>query len=482
MKRRQFLRSGAALTVGASVFRSEIIRGQAASTPVRRAINGLPASDPLVASYAKAVHLLNNLPPNDPRHWIQQANIHNGFCPHQNWWFLPFHRAYLYYFENICRDALNDPNFALPYWDWTKGPNLPGPFLDHSSPLYHPGRRNDGNVAISPEIAGPQVVEKIIKATLLLEIFSSPTSRDVQRDNPGAGLFEGTPHNGVHSTINGDMNVLLSPKDPIFWLHHCNIDRIWTSWAKLNGNSAPGQDLWKKHKLDAFYDVQTKQQVSPVCSTTLNAENYRANYDHLETLSNGAARNVDSSVRVSMVGRNGSIANQPNLKLFGAMASFGHDFAIGRGGQARLNLTQEWASTNKHAAVVATSGSSELETTATYLVIEDVPMPRTASTALRVFLNCKDPSPATPLSDPTYVGTVAFFGGGQHGSEMHSEMTFTLNVTDVLSRVIRSGIYDPDAPVDIGIVPVDLLNPSRTADSQVLKPKIVRLVGIEATA
>ncbi|RYZ59383.1 MAG: hypothetical protein EOP07_04185 [Proteobacteria bacterium] len=49
------------------------------------------------------------------------------------------------------------------------------------------------------------------------------------------GRFEGTPHNGVHNTVGGIMaNTTDSPRDPVFWLHHCNIDRVWTQWVTMH--------------------------------------------------------------------------------------------------------------------------------------------------------------------------------------------------------------------------------------------------------
>ena len=51
---------------------------------------------------------------NSPLDWLGQANIHRDACAHENWWFLPWHRAYLYYFERILREAANDPSLALP--------------------------------------------------------------------------------------------------------------------------------------------------------------------------------------------------------------------------------------------------------------------------------------------------------------------------------------------------------------------------------
>ena len=58
------------------------------------------------------------------------------------------------------------------------------------------------------------------------------------------------------------MGTYLSPLDPIFWLHHCNIDRLWASWAALHSNAVPSQALWGNHKLSTFYDPQQKQKVT----------------------------------------------------------------------------------------------------------------------------------------------------------------------------------------------------------------------------
>ena len=48
-------------------------------------------------------------------------------------------------------------------------------------------------------------------------------------------------HNTVHNIIGGDMLPGTSPNDPVFWLHHCNVDRYWAAWQQVRGmtNYAP---------------------------------------------------------------------------------------------------------------------------------------------------------------------------------------------------------------------------------------------------
>jgi hypothetical protein len=71
-----------------------------------------------LASYAKAVEAMLKLPASDPHNWYRIAITHLFDCPHHNWWFLPWHRGYLGWFERICRVHSGDPHFALPFWDW----------------------------------------------------------------------------------------------------------------------------------------------------------------------------------------------------------------------------------------------------------------------------------------------------------------------------------------------------------------------------
>lgn len=34
-------------------------------------------------------------------------------------------------------------------------------------------------------------------------------------------------------------NMSISPADPIFWMHHANVDRIWSEWQKKNSTEKP---------------------------------------------------------------------------------------------------------------------------------------------------------------------------------------------------------------------------------------------------
>src|SRR2546428_72289 len=81
-------------------------------------------------SYKKGIREMLNRPPADPRNWYRNAFIHVFDCPHQNWWFLAWHRAYIGWLEATIRAFSGDAEFALPYWDWTKTPRVPAAMFD----------------------------------------------------------------------------------------------------------------------------------------------------------------------------------------------------------------------------------------------------------------------------------------------------------------------------------------------------------------
>ena len=89
----------------------------------------------------RAVARMKALPQSDPRNWIRFADIHRNFCPHANWYFLPWHRAYIRSFERICQELSGKADFALPYWNWTADRQFPAAFrpaIASSNPLFHP--------------------------------------------------------------------------------------------------------------------------------------------------------------------------------------------------------------------------------------------------------------------------------------------------------------------------------------------------------
>ena len=133
--------------------------------------------------------------------------------------------TYLAYFEQICQKVTGDENFGLPYWNWNKDQAMHPRFTDPASPLFHP--RNATSVSGS-------------------SAFSDATLDTIIGDGnffTFSNQLEGQPHNMTHVIVGADMVTGGSPLDPVFWVHHCMIDRMWWLWQqdnRLNAVPAPG--------------------------------------------------------------------------------------------------------------------------------------------------------------------------------------------------------------------------------------------------
>ena len=234
---------------------------------------------------------------------------------HEGPGFLPWHRAYLLYFETELQYMLNDHTFALPYWDWTAYSTLKTANNNECPDIFsfelfgHDNNcKNDVNVnepdfdgvpiiadkfnwtavcvnytkLVNPgtrELCNPYENDKMDESECPIKrcIGSTqgvlqcraggtlPTEADVEKvynqlqydvcgyddDNETEGFrnaLEGyfnfnnvmreetcpgfaEMHNKVHLYIGGLMkDVPTSSNDPIFWLHHCNVDRLYEKW------------------------------------------------------------------------------------------------------------------------------------------------------------------------------------------------------------------------------------------------------------
>lgn len=190
--------------------------------------------------FIKAVGLLkanNEFAASDPRYflsWNGIVKIHEKSCQHKNWFLLPYHRLYLMYFEAACQTVLDDPTFAVPYWDWSQDPQVPDEFFD-SEILQSPRAVKKGD-ALPEDVLAKENIEKLLNANRFQDFNSyEPTFSPLGgRSSLEEGAFESGPHDTVHNSVGGKMaDPKGSPVDPIFWLHHGNVDRLWSIWIAL---------------------------------------------------------------------------------------------------------------------------------------------------------------------------------------------------------------------------------------------------------
>jgi tyrosinase len=247
--------AAAGVVVGCTPAQQEAI----ANRPVRKDIANLSENDPDVVSYKAAITAMKALDqssPADSRGWAKQAQIHYDHCRHGSWLFFPWHRAYLWYFEEICRQLSGNNAFALPYWDWTTHPTVPDLFWNQSSPLYDASRAPVNGVPVAPQWVGPDIVIASSDPSNPA-IMQEPNFLVFGGDATTSGLVEQTPHNHVHTHVGGafgHMATYHSPLDPIFWSHHANVDRLWVEWNLDAGNPNTNDSAWTGTQFNEFVD------------------------------------------------------------------------------------------------------------------------------------------------------------------------------------------------------------------------------------
>ena len=190
----------------------------------------------------------------DFRHWKNQAGIHTNWCPHQNWFFLPWHRAYLDYFEQICRKISGYDDFMIPYWDWSISRKIPSVFLEAGSPLLETDRKFILQEATNA-LVGETMVNSILKKKDIKTFSGKPVQNQRETgEGSGTGSLERV-HNHIHSGyIGGLMRIPATAAfDPVFWVHHSNVDRLWEIWLRTHKEVTKDTD-WLDFPLGNFFD------------------------------------------------------------------------------------------------------------------------------------------------------------------------------------------------------------------------------------
>lgn len=192
-------------------------------------------------------------------------------CPHlpgvNIYHFLPWHRLYLSFFEIAVRNITGKDDFAIPYWDYTDDSSsensiIPEAFrnpADVTNSLYEPLRRrilNSGSSISDADENDPiPVADQVTQDTLIegkKQAYKAIRFRDF------SSPLENSPHGSMHVELGGvyrsdtfnpiaqtetDTGLMTSVPtagfDPIFWVHHANIDRMWESWTRQREKDNP---------------------------------------------------------------------------------------------------------------------------------------------------------------------------------------------------------------------------------------------------
>ncbi|KAI8870152.1 Di-copper centre-containing protein, partial [Ramicandelaber brevisporus] len=225
---------------------------------VRKEIRSLTPAE--LNAYIAAATKLEQETANNAHDWLTAVHLAHKQQTHSTSLFFPWHR----WMMNLYQIQLHriDPNVTLPYWDWSAdahsmesapvfsiwggnglasyssatdaGNGAGGGMVDVQNPCIADGPLANVIRAIGPTgtphclsrnfNAGNTIYGVYDHAYMINLVQHSATFNDIWRG------VENGPHSAIHYGIGSTMATLQSPNDPIFFLHHTFVDKLWDDW------------------------------------------------------------------------------------------------------------------------------------------------------------------------------------------------------------------------------------------------------------
>jgi len=475
ISRRSFVKGAAAVPLALWVARNARADG-----PYIRYDIASPMGQQMLQVYANTVRLMQARTPDDPFSWTWQWYTHfvdgsttkaaeitrifgdattpQGALANEVWntcqshsgqntnYFMPWHRMFVLYYESILRAVSGVPDFTLPYWNYTSSDPtqraiLPLQFRLKDDPvwgsLYRPDRTSLANTGQRiDKTQGYDVMD--ISAAMACTSYSNVGSVQGFCRSIDNGI-----HGRIHVLTGTTKNMGAVPyaaRDPLFWVHHISIDRMWASW-NLNGGPNPIGASWT-NKSFVFVDGNGQRVTASIPSVfDTNALGY--SYDNF-------------------IPANGTTAQVKTAKLAVASASTRPSVTVAnvRGG---VNL----GASPVHAPLLplfAQRKSSVLGLDASqpsgrvYLVLKDLHTWAQPGVLYHVYLS---PGRAKATLDRShYVGNINFFDAQfhDHGTSAAMDMAlgenrYSFDITDLLQGFQRSGTREARDALLVTFVP-----------------------------
>lgn len=365
---------------------------------IRKNINCLSSNE--LHDLREAFAGIYQLSDSHPNSFATIAGLHGSpspsYCIHANNGFFSWHRAYILELENALRTI--HCNTTLPFWNWSSGNTVGVPIPCKDATYVN----RDGATVSNPLFSGPKPAS----------MGGGQTSRRSEIDTTAFGDLATTAqaamtntvwnnfvsdinsvHGSVHVRIGGDMSsVPTAGYDPIFYFHHCNIDRLWANWQYQNPITLPTSEA------NAVLEPFTRPY----------SNNWHMGIDFENTL--------DWDYQY----RNWCIFLPPLRWPLERVLDFPID---------------PWVFDSRRIGVSLSSAMMPMH-----------------SFEVRVFANDKKASEKTKVEDRNYVGSIGVFGMGDAKMLLRKGQQFklTLDITDQLRTLVKKN----DKRASINLVPV----------------------------
>jgi hypothetical protein len=358
-------------------------------------------------------------------------------CEHGTIYFYGWHRLFLFYFEQALQDAAGDPNLRLPYWDYTNTANLAMP-VEFTTPTYvntsgqtvdnplYDARRNAGwNSGGTNKLnANNTNIDRALKNADFLD--PSSTVQGFQ------SMVDASPHGTTHCAVNPCKRTVMgavaySSNDPIFWIHHANIDRIWDCWMSISGHTNPGSIMGKSYTFVNTSGAMVVKTIGNLFDGSLIDYVYeqpsncqRATTPRALSAAAPSAKRVQSAKK--MLARPVLIGIAKNTLLDAAVT--------------KRRVTLDATASLDHPRQFALEAQPQLPV-ATELILRGIHFQEDPTTSINVFLERVD-NPA----ERAFVGTISFFWEEPEGEQTHhaqGEITRVFDATDPLRELDLEG-------------------------------------------
>ncbi|KAJ1965163.1 hypothetical protein IWQ62_002736 [Dispira parvispora] len=258
------------------------------------------------------IHAIRQLNQGDiPTVWDNYAlwHLNLNHTIHRSPFFLPFHRRYLVDLENRLQAI--DPSVTLPYWDWSLDAKAPFDNVVFSSASDWLGSQgsclNDGGFArfyVTCTESGPRshCLSRRFRAVngrttlygrdIIQRIVDTTNTYNAFRE-----LLEYGPHNLVHDMVGGDMDTMCAPSDPLFFLHHTFVDKLWADWQRYPNrgrqfDGTPSGEQLTSASLIPYY----KEPVSSSLSTRAYCYQYAPSPEPAELVPSSDRPNLPEAI------------------------------------------------------------------------------------------------------------------------------------------------------------------------------------------
>lgn len=308
--------------------------------------------------------------------------------------------------------------------------------------------------------------------------ISGQTDFEIFTNEIFTNQLEGGPHGSAHLAVgltsnqsSGHMSNGLSSLDPVFWLHHCNIDRIWAEWeAARNVSSDPGNS-YANH----FIDENRKPVQNANSTGAIQLSNFDYTYD---TLQSSVVANTAHRLRLESLVKPGESPlarlklTEPQTLAQGAATQELKVNAVTEIAVEIPNLLTALGETRIFRATEAFGlPRNAIEPSRLVAKIEGLVPPNDPAVSVGVFVNCPYLTPDTPSYDPTCAGVITFFGVHQQAGDV--TRTYYVDLSDALRTLGAEGRIASNK-VSVQLLPVGLVE-GAPSDISLGHPKVTIL-------